>query len=92
MTYTPTNWQPGDTITSAKLNKLENGVMDNGALGVQIAQAPNDDMILQMEAGELFEACNKQLVYIYHETTTEPLNIPGTVSVSGTERDCILIS
>lgn len=26
MSYTPTNWQTGDTITAEKLNKLENGV------------------------------------------------------------------
>lgn len=26
MSYTPTNWQSGDTITSAKLNKIENGI------------------------------------------------------------------
>lgn len=92
MSYIPTEWHSGDTITSAKLNKLENGVANNGALGVQIAQAPNNNITLQMEAGELFEACNKQLVYIYQETTTEPSNIPGTVSVSETERNCVLIS
>lgn len=26
MAYTPTEWQTGDIVTSAKLNKLENGV------------------------------------------------------------------
>ena len=26
MSYTPTNWQSGDTITSEKLNKIENGI------------------------------------------------------------------
>ena len=26
MSYTPTNWQTGDTITAEKLNKLEEGV------------------------------------------------------------------
>ena len=30
MAYTPTTWQSGDTITSAKLNKLEAGVQAAG--------------------------------------------------------------
>lgn len=28
MSYTPTNWSSGDTITSAKLNKIEQGIAD----------------------------------------------------------------
>jgi hypothetical protein len=30
MSYTPTTWQTGDTITAEKLNKLENGVANAG--------------------------------------------------------------
>ena len=30
MSYTPTNWKSGDVVTSAKLNKLEQGVADAG--------------------------------------------------------------
>ena len=29
MAYTPTQWSPGDSITSAKLNKIENGIANN---------------------------------------------------------------
>lgn len=29
MSYEPTNWKTGDVVTSAKLNKLENGVAGN---------------------------------------------------------------
>ena len=32
MSYTPTNWQSGDIITSAKLNKMEQGIA-NGSGG-----------------------------------------------------------
>ena len=28
MSYTPTNWQTGDTITAEKLNKMESGIAD----------------------------------------------------------------
>ena len=38
MAYEPTNWQAGDTITSARLNKLEQGVADGGS-GVFVVEA-----------------------------------------------------
>ena len=31
MSYTPTEWKAGDTVTSAKLNKLEQGVVSAGS-------------------------------------------------------------
>lgn len=34
MSYTPTEWKKGDKVTSAKLNKLEQGVADAGVLVV----------------------------------------------------------
>lgn len=34
MSYTPTTWSNGDTITAAKLNKLEQGVAEGGGGGV----------------------------------------------------------
>lgn len=34
MSYEPTNWKAGDTVTSAKLNKLEQGIANSG--GIQI--------------------------------------------------------
>lgn len=30
MSYEPTNWQAGDTVTSAKLNKMEQGIANGG--------------------------------------------------------------
>ena len=36
MSYTPTEWKTGDVVTSAKLNKLEQGVADAG-LGAMVA-------------------------------------------------------
>lgn len=40
MSYTPTNWQNGDTITADKLNKLEQGVASAGG-GALIVTAAN---------------------------------------------------
>lgn len=38
MAYEPTVWQAGDTITSARLNKLEQGVAEGGG-GVLVVEA-----------------------------------------------------
>ena len=32
MSYQPTNWSRGDVITSAKLNKIEQGIASGGVL------------------------------------------------------------
>lgn len=32
MSYSPTTWESGDTITSAKLNKMEQGIANAGTL------------------------------------------------------------
>ena len=34
MSYTPTNWTTGDTITASALNKIENGIANAGGGGV----------------------------------------------------------
>lgn len=34
MSYNPTQWSAGDTVTSAKLNKIEQGISDNGVLEI----------------------------------------------------------
>ena len=36
MSYEPTNWKTGDVVTSAKLNKLEQGVAGGGVLKVTL--------------------------------------------------------
>lgn len=34
MSYTPTNWKAGDVVTSAKLNKMEQGIAAGGGIRV----------------------------------------------------------
>lgn len=36
MSYTPTTWTTGDTITATKLNKIEQGIADAGGGGLGI--------------------------------------------------------
>lgn len=38
MAYTPTNWTTGDTITAAKLNKIEQGIADGGGGGALVIE------------------------------------------------------
>lgn len=37
MSYTPTNWSAGDTVTSAKLNKMEQGIANAGGANILVA-------------------------------------------------------
>lgn len=42
MSYTPTTWAAGDTITSAKLNKLEQGIRNNSSWIIPIIEIENE--------------------------------------------------
>lgn len=48
MSYEPTNWKTGDVVTSAKLNKLEQGVAGGGS-GVKVLTV--SDIPGTMQAG-----------------------------------------
>ena len=37
MSYTPTNWQTGDTITAEKLNNMESGIEGNSVFLITVA-------------------------------------------------------
>ena len=52
MSYDPTNWKTGDVVTSAKLNKLEQGVA--GACGVLIVT--DTDGTLDKTWQEIYDA------------------------------------
>ena len=65
MSYTPTQWQAGDVITSSKLNKLENGVASsNGVMFVQLVEQI-DKLELMMPASELYQALQNGFVMVY---------------------------
>ena len=36
MSYTPTNWQTGDTVTAEKLNKMEQGIEENAGYWIPL--------------------------------------------------------
>ena len=41
MSYTPTNWKAGDTVTSAKLNKMEQGIANAEGANILVAHLIN---------------------------------------------------
>lgn len=52
MAYEPTNWKAGDVVTSAKLNKIEQGIAAGG--GVLIAH--DEDGTLDKTWQEIYDA------------------------------------
>ena len=45
MSYTPTTWTTGDTITATKLNKMENGIASAGGGGASgLVTETNDEL------------------------------------------------
>lgn len=60
MAYEPTNWRTGDVVTSAKLNKLEQGVAAGGGLIVNMTvtwgETDPESVVLDKTAGEIISA------------------------------------
>lgn len=69
MTYIPTNWKIGDTITADKLNKLENGIASSGGGGasgmVLTGHTVDDDWVLDYSYTEVEVAIEAGIVPIY---------------------------
>lgn len=71
MSYTPTTWAAGDTVTAAKLNKIEQGVAAaSGVLVVHIAL--NDDYwVCDKTASEIWTATQSGIVLFMFGDSTE---------------------
>ena len=53
MAYTPTTWKSGDVVTSAKLNKLENGVANASTLIVTIEDGEESGYVADATYAEI---------------------------------------
>ena len=58
MSYEPTNWKTGDVVTSAKLNKLENGVADAGGVLAVHSVYEDENRVLDKTWNEIYIALN----------------------------------
>ena len=57
MSYNPTNWQAGDTVTSAKLNKIEQGIKNSVLVANLIVDdQENNIMHLDKTWQEIYDA------------------------------------
>ena len=56
MAYNPTNWQTGDVVTSAKLNKIEDGIANSGAVLCLRPTYENRTLTLDKTYKEIFDA------------------------------------
>lgn len=80
MSYTPTTWTTGDTITASAMNKIEQGIANGGSGALICTVAYNDDLGAY--------ALNKTVQEIYDATTSgTPVYAKyayGTLGASGT--------
>lgn len=72
MAYTPTTWATGDTITSTKLNKMEQGIANAGNIMI----ATDSSTTLDKTFAEIYNALHDGIpVYLKHITEVDG---PGT--------------
>lgn len=65
MSYTPTEWVTGDTITAEKLNKMESGIASAGGGGAFIVNMDAQTLALNKTWQEICDAmANGQPTYI----------------------------
>ena len=68
MAYEPTNWKPGDVVTSSKLNKMEQGIAGGGALIVYSAfDSQTERYTLDKTYAEIYAAVSTMPVIILAE-------------------------
>ena len=83
MSYTPTTWTTGDTITATKLNKIENGIANAGILfDIGVEEGTLDKTWTEIStahsAGKIVRVCQSA------EGFTETLYVVATSVDDGT--------
>ena len=56
MSYEPTTWKAGDTVTSAKLNKMEQGIANSGGSFIITTSVISDNPTLDKTWQEIYDA------------------------------------
>ena len=68
MSYEPTEWKAGDTVTSAKLNKIEQGIANNNVI-IETCEYDANELIFQSihTIDEIIELCmdGKQVIFCF---------------------------
>lgn len=91
MSYTPTQWKDGDLVTSAKLNKMEQGIAaGGGVLIVNITQENDSELpVLDKTWQEIHDA---DICYCIKHNENQSLSFPilSTVQTTGKENEYLV--
>ena len=75
MSYTPTTWNTGDTITASAMNKIENGIANAGSALIVTQSNVNGEYTLDKTVQEIYDAISNgtpaYLIYIYGSVIDE---------------------
>lgn len=91
MSYEPTQWSAGDTVTSAKLNKMEQGIAANGGiLIVHVIENENNPTTLDKTWQEIHDA---DVCYvIYHDDELSTCDLIASTSINDNKYRVMIIS
>lgn len=88
MSYTPTQWKDGDLVTSAKLNKMEQGIAAGGGILIVNIVQENDSAppVLDRIWQEIHDA---DICYCIRHNENQSLSFPilSTVQTTGKESE-----
>ena len=88
MSYEPTNWKAGDTVTSAKLNKLEQGISSNEPLVVHITNNYENGVVSSKTMDKTWRQIRNAApnVYFVEESNSDIYNLKNyqLVEMAGT--------
>ena len=81
MSYTPTSWNTGDTITASAMNKIENGIANaGGALICNVVYEAGLGYKLDKTAQEIYDAMSLICLDVYE---TEIIAVYGSDKLFG---------
>ena len=86
MSYTPTEWQTGDTITAEKLNNMENGIIENGELHIPlVCDEVNPAYIPQEEAEAIYGKIPNYTKFVFD--FYEPVDVDREYAILSVEAE-----
>ena len=78
MSYNPTNWSDGDLVTSAKLNKIEQGIADSGNVIVLEVNLSDEHPTIPMKFKDIVQ-CAQQNKLLFIKVTENNLIFYGQI-------------
>ena len=73
MSYNPTQWSAGDTVTSAKLNKIEQGISNNGTLEINVIEDRETGAVYLDKTWQEIYNANNSIIIIPSDSEEYPI-------------------